>query len=362
MKTSIQTIVIAIILLAIITGCASNNQVIKVGVITPLSGEAASYGQSAKEGLDLAAMEINNQGGVLGKQIELVYEDSQADPKIATSIASRLINVEHVSYIIVADGSGATTAIAPMADQTKTIMIGTLGSTPELKYAGEYFFRTIPSDSAQGYALAEYAESQGLNRVAVLYVNDPYGVGLLDSFGTSFNGTIVASESFASGSLDVRTQLLKIRDENPDGILLVVRNEMPAVMRQIRELGITAEIMASETAKNQALVDAAGSDAEGLVTVYFAEQEGYPEYVRRFEDTNGHLPPQLSEYSYDCIYALASAIKNADSLNNTLVMTAMHAVSFKGASGRVGFDEYGEVLPGKYLLFIVRNGTFEQNV
>src|SRR3989338_23935 len=253
-RTTIFLIVLAFALFLVVTGCkesAKETKNLKIGVIAPLSGEAASYGLAAKEGLDFAVKEINNKGGIQGRSIELIYEDSQLDNKQAASIISKFVNVDKFNIVIVADGSGPTTTVAPVADATKTLIVATLASTPKLTTMGDYVFRTVPSDAYQGVKLAEFVEKKGFKTASIIYVNDAYGVGIKEVFTKKFSGKIVLTDSFENGDTDFRTQLTKIKNENPDVILIVARKELPNLLKQITDLKIRSVLLGSETTKDE---------------------------------------------------------------------------------------------------------------
>jgi branched-chain amino acid transport system substrate-binding protein len=330
---------------------------IKIGVIAPLTGGGAAYGIASKEGLDLAANEINAQGGMFGKKIELHYQDSQADPKQAVGIMNKFIS-EGFDIVIVADGSAATMAVAPLAEQTETLMIATLGSTPKLSDMGEYIFRTVPSDAYQGAELARIADAKGFKTAAILYVNDAYGVGIHDVFENAFSGEVVIAESFQDSDTDFRTQLIKIKAKTPDTIILVARYELPTILKQKEELGVDSILLGSETTKNQELIVASGKSAEGLYSVFFAETEDYANYELKFMNEYGHEPTLFGDYSYDGVYVLKEAVERAKSTDATRVRNEMQKTYFRGATGLVEFDSNGEVTNKPFTLYKVVEGEF----
>ncbi len=362
-----QKKIIAILLTVLIlflTGCdkqmseiSSNDQSsLKIGVIAPLSGDAAAYGLASKEGLDLAVKEINENGGILGKKIELLYEDSEINQQKAVSIMSKFVNVDNLDIVIVADGSGSTMAVAPFADSTQTLMIATLGSTPKLSNQGEYIFRTVPSDSYQGLVMTK--EANKFSNVAILYVNDAYGVGLKDVIEANYNGNIVSTQTFDASESDFRSQLTKIKSKNPEAILIIARQELPNILKQIKELEIKSKLLGSETTKYDDLIKSAGSSAEGFQAVYFAEETDYANYKSKFQTHYNKEPEYFGDYSYDGVYVLKEAIEKANSFDPTEIKNAMMQTKFYGATGIVEFDNNGDVTNKPFSLFEVQNGSF----
>ncbi|MCK4458341.1 MAG: ABC transporter substrate-binding protein [Methanosarcinales archaeon] len=147
-----------VLFLAVIAGaCLQDTQPdeIRIGAILPLTGEAAEYGEDAKLGIDLAVEEINAAGGINGKRIQVVYEDSQATPSQGVSAIQKLTTVDKVPVIIGAMASSVTLAIAPIAEENKVVLLSPASSAPQITEAGDYIFRTEFSDAYGGKAQAE---------------------------------------------------------------------------------------------------------------------------------------------------------------------------------------------------------------
>jgi branched-chain amino acid transport system substrate-binding protein len=272
-----QTIISIIVFLAVVVGVIGlkgqedkdKNGPIKVGVIISLSGDIAVYGQGIKKGIDLAAEEINQKGGISGRPVELIYEDDSSNNNSGVSAINKLIQVDKVSLILGAGISSITSAIAPIAEANKTVMILTTASAPNLSSAGDYIFRVVPSDAYQALAVADFMIEKGLNKkVAGLRVNDDYGLGMNRGIEKKI-GSFLANEYFESSATDYRTQLTKIKNTNPQVLVVSARNEWPAIAKQIKELGITAQIIGPETLKDEKIFKACGINIEGAYTDFF---------------------------------------------------------------------------------------------
>src|SRR5437660_4919013 len=135
------------LLLIIISACHNNSQALRVGCITPLTGEGADYGAATKRGLDLATEKINDVGGVNGKHIEIIYEDDQMKGETATSAIQKLITVDKVPVIIGAFGSSVTLAIAPIAERNKVVLFSASSTADAIKDSGDYVFRNVPPNN-----------------------------------------------------------------------------------------------------------------------------------------------------------------------------------------------------------------------
>ena len=156
-KAKYFLIILSIIFISfLISGCtAPTGEVVKedkieIGVFTILSGEGATYGEAVKKGLEIALDDINRQGGILGKKIELIYEDTHLDSREAVNAMNKFVYVDKLPIVISGEGSGATLAAAPLADQTKTLLMVTIASSPDIKEAGEYVFKET-TDSVRDF-------------------------------------------------------------------------------------------------------------------------------------------------------------------------------------------------------------------
>ena len=337
-----------------------SNAYIKIGVITPLTGDAAIYGEAAKNGIDLAAKKVNDNGGVLGKKIELIYEDTHLDSKTAVAAINKLINIDKVSFVIVAEGSGATLAVTPFADKNKMIMVVPIASVSSIKDAGDFVFRVMPSDGYRGIEMTRLAEEKGYNKIAILYVNDPYGVGIRDSLKKNINRAgkiIVSEESFESSATDFRTQLTKIKAGKPDSIMVAARAEFPIILRESYELGIKAQVIASEML-DKSLLNQAGKSAEGLLAIDFASNTDYVNFKSDYKEKYNSDPTLYSDYSYDSLMVLVEAIKKVGLGNTKKIKDSLYNLIYNGATGIIKFDSDGDVNGKDFVIYQVKNEEF----
>jgi len=360
--------VLAVILIALIFSLqpliglftTQGNQPLVIGVFTPLSGDAAIYGAAIQKGLDLALEEVNGEGGVLDRNVKLVYEDTHLDSTTAMNAVTKFIYVDKIPFVIAAEGSGATLAAAPLADKTKTIFIIPVASTGELRDAGDYVFRVIPSDSYRGKELAKLASEKGYKKSAILYVNDAYGVGIKSLFTETFTvmgGQVNTMESFESGSKDFRAQLSKIKAENPAAIIVAARKEFPAILKQAKELDVNSQIIASEIIESSLLKEA-GDAAEGVLALDFASPTDYVGFEEKYKEKYGEDPALYSDFGYDALRVLAEGIKKANSVDTGKVKTVLYGLTYHGATGVVKFDDFGEVIEKPFVIYQVQNGAF----
>lgn len=328
---------------------AISDRALKVGVMVPLSGDAASYGDAVRRGVGLALRDSGSEN------FQLVYEDSKCEGKDAAASASKLINIDQVDAIIGELCSGATLAAAPIAEQAGVVMISPASTAPTLTDAGDYIFRTVPSDLAQGSFGAQLIHDKGFSKLAVLYGNDDYGVGfegVLQEAFPALGGEIVASEAVERQSTDVRAQLTKIKEAAPDALYIVSNSPdtIAASLKQVSELGLDVTIFGSEGLKSDDIVAAAQGAAEGMYVT--SVSAGSADFTAAFEGEFGEAPGPFAAQAYDAMKAIIDSGADADGLKD-----ALYDLSFEGVSGAIDFDENGDIA-GSYEVFMVKDGAF----
>jgi len=339
---------------------------IKIGVTLALTGNTAVYGTGMKKGFDLAVEEINNAGGINGRKLELIYEDHKSDAKEAVTAINKLINVDKVSVVIDGHTSSCLLAEAPIAERTKTILLGATQTNYKIAEAGDYIFRIIASDAYQGKEVARLINKIGYKKVALLVVNNDYGVGLKEVFIEEFQklgGEIISVEFYEANATDLRTQLTKIKAKEPEAIFMPahVPTTMAAIFKQAKELDIKTQFFTTEGFKDRAVLELTGDSAEGVILTF--PVENLDEYAQNFKaafvNKYGEEPPIYADYAYDAVRIIALVIQNAGTSDSDELKDALYKIKgYRGATGEITFDEKGEVVNKKYEGFVVENGQF----
>lgn len=325
---------------------------VKIGWMGPLTGDAASYGESIKQGVELAHRQIK-------ANVELIFEDSKCEGKDAVTAVNKLINTDQVEAIIGEVCSGATLAAAPVAAPQQVVMISAASTSPKLSEAGEYFFRTVPSDALQGEFGAQLVYNKDFRRLAILYSNEEYGLGfnnVLKEKFTALGGSVVTSEPFERTAVDLRTHLAKIKNTKPDAIYIISNSpdSAAAALKQITELGLEAALFGSEGLKSPDILAAAGEAAEGLILTTVSA--GTSEFFSQHRTAFGAEPGPFAAQGYDAYAALAHAI-GSGAATGPAMMEHVRSLEFNGVSGHIKFDEHGDVA-GNYTVFEVADGQF----
>lgn len=352
----------------IILGCDKKEQEeIKIGAILCLTGPGAIYGEQDKMGMDLGVELINKSGGINGKTVNIIYEDSKTDPSEGVLAAQKLIKTNKVNIIIGALASSVSLAIAPIANKNKVIMISPGSSNPQLSNAGEYIFRIYPSDDYQGKVLANIAiDKMNCNKIAVLYVNNDFGIGLKNKFIEVINkkgGDIIISEAYNPEDIDVRAQITKIQNKKPEALLIASQGrEYLNILRQLKELNVNSKLLAPDSFYNEDIIKQAREAAEGIICTVPSFNLESPDsitqnFVKEFKKKYNKKPSSFSAYGFDAIMLVAEVLEDVPYNNTEKIKDKLYKIKFNGAIGEIKFDKNGDVLK-ELDIYKVEKGNF----
>ena len=358
-------IIVAILILGL--GYWSQNstptEVVKVGVIAPLSGPQAEVGTYIKNGLQLAEEEINNKSQL---KVSLIFEDSQYKPDLAVAAAKKLIDIDKVKYIIIGDGSSQALAVAPLAEQNKVVYIAALSQASQLTQAGDYIFRSQVNvtQEVSFYAPIIY-KIVGNKKIDILGVNNDYGIDYatkFSSFYSDLGGKVGVTEKYNPNDKDSRTQILKVKADKPDAVLIVgVRNQTGSIIRQASDIGLNVKFFGTSPVEGKSFLEVAGSAGEGLLYPYpFDENSQFPvqkKYQEKYLAKFGLKSEQNAANSYDALELISHCLNRVGN-NNEKVKDCMYTIkNFPGATGSLTFDQNGDVSK-PFILKTVKNGQF----
>jgi branched-chain amino acid transport system substrate-binding protein len=353
---SVKRVFLALLIVSLIfsgIGSLYGAETIKVGLITPLTGPIATFGQSVEKGVRMAVDEINAKGGVLGMKIELLVEDNQAKAEESANIARKFIEQDKVVAILGPVISSNTLAAAPIAQQSKVPLLSPTATNPKVTQVGNYIFRACFVDDFQGTVMARFAKTglgKRVSTAAILYEKtSDYSIGLAKYFKETFvklGGKIVAEESFSSGDPDFSAQLTKIKGKNPDVLYVPSYYDTAGlIIKQARELGINVPILGGDGFDSPQLVQLAGK--ENLKDCYFSGHffagSSAPQvktFVANFKKRYNQVPDMLAALGYDAAYMLADAIKRAGKVDRDAIRDALaNTKNLKLVTGTITLDE-----------------------
>jgi len=337
---------------------------IVVGAILPLTGSISNYGQEFKQGIDIAVDEINENGGIFGRNISVDYFNNIGSPYMS-KWAIKYYADEGVPAVIGAVSSTATMAIAPIAEERGIVLISPSATNPALSDYKNYVFRTISSDKYQGRGIGKLLSvlHPELNRVALIYSDDDYGTGLKESvFETypKYGGHFVMVEGFDPMAVVYSTLAEDIRQADPDGIILIGYYEQAVqILDAAEDAGIDAVWFGSEGLINDGLIEEIGDYSEGLTATMQASQihsDAFEErYYQRYgtDVINWPVP-----YGYDTMMILSQAIADAG-YDADEIKDSLKEIRYLGLCGPRHFDESGDIYPA-YDVLTVKNGEWER--
>jgi branched-chain amino acid transport system substrate-binding protein len=347
---------ISIIIVIFIQYGNLEEKVIKIGVLLPLTGDAAFYGESILQAVDFAAEQINESGGINGNKLKVIAEDSKGSPREGVTAFNKLGDAI----------SSVTLAIAPIANKNNIVVLSPLSSAPEITNAGDYIFRNVPSDLLGGKVAAHFAiKNQNWKSLAILFVNNDFGTGLANAFieeASILGGTILAKETYNFGSTDFRAQLTKIKYADPDAIFFVAYQEASTILIQSKELGLKSNFLGTGLVEDPKIIEIAGEAAEG---VFFTQLPYTPDlpfsstknFVKAFKETYNIEPNILAAYGFDSMNILAFALNNSD-LNSKSIKNELYKIKeYEGVTGIISFDMNGDVAQPMGVK-IIKNGEF----
>jgi branched-chain amino acid transport system substrate-binding protein len=318
---------------------------IKVGEYASLTGKEAGFGQTSHHGVILALEEINAAGGVLGKKLELVYEDNQTKSGESATAAKKLISRDKVVALIGEVSSGRSLEAAPIAQQSRVPMIAPAATNPKVTQTGNYIFRVCFIDPFQGTVMAKFAkEDLKAKRVAILSsVSNAYSLGLAKFFKDTFTaggGEIVTEKNFSEGDKDFRAQLTAVKAANVEAVFVPgYYTESALIVRQARDLGIKVPFFGGDGWEDEQLLNIGGDALNGCYySTHFSAEDTAPavvKFVGKYKGRwNGEVPGAFSALGYDAIYVLADAIKRAGTTDGPKLRDALAATkNFSGVTG-----------------------------
>lgn len=339
-----------------------------IGIAGPFS---ESRGSSMLAAARLAVQEINAAGGVDGRRLELIDRDDSASAARAIAVAQELRDDPRVVAVVGHLTSGATIAAADIYNggTSPVVAISPSASNPDLTGMGRYTFRVCATDLVHGAALARFAVQQlGAQRAAVLYQNDAYGRGILGTFTEEYvgqGGTITEADPVLPSVSDLSPFLERIQRDGRAQVLMVAGDRATgvAVLRQARARGITLPLIGGDGLSG---IQSEGAIADGvyITTNYLPDEPGdrNAAFLRAYAAANGgERPDHRGAGAYDAVYLIAQAMRDGGT-RRTQIRDALARINghdrpaYDGVTGRIAFDDKGDV-PGKAVLIgVVRGG------
>lgn len=356
----LTAMVLGTVLAGLAAGCGGGEKkadTIKVGANLEMTGGSASYGISSKNAIELAFKEINEKGGINGKQLELVVADNKSEAAEATNAMQKLVSQDNVVAVIGPNLSSSVIAASAINNSAKVLDIAPMATNPYVTVdqasgkTKDFNYRTCFIDPFQGTVMAKFATAElGVGNAAVLIDNSSdYAKGLAQFFKENFvkeGGAVTAEESYLQKDTDFKATLTKIKATNPDFLYVPgYYQEVGLIVKQARELGMNMPIAGGDgwdSAKMPEIAGAAALNNTYFSSLYSPEDSSdiNKNFVAAYEKAYGQKPDVFAALSYDSALLVAEAIKNAGSTEPAKISEAMAKINgFSGVSGSVTFDD-----------------------
>ena len=333
-------------------GNTQEGDTIKIGLNLELSGPVAGYGTQEKEGVELAVEKINAEGGILGKDVELVVKDNKSDSNEAATAAANLATNDGVVAIIGPATTGASKAAIPNVTKAQVPMITPSGTDDAITVSGdkvqEYVFRSCFQDSFQGVILANYADETLSAKKAVIFGDNSsdYAIGLTKAFESAYDGEIVLRENFTKNDKDFQAQLTKIKNADFDVLYLPgYYEEAGLIIKQAREMGIEQPILGADGFGDEKMIQLAG--AENVSNVFYTghfsalapANNSVQPFIDAFKEKYGKEPSTFNALAYDAMFMVKAAIESQDAADSAAITKGLAELKdFVGVTGNITMD------------------------
>src|ERR1700677_2108489 len=347
---------------------AASGEPVTIGVSGPLTGQNAQYGEQWKKGFDLALEEVNARGGVKGRPLRYVFEDSQADPRQTVAISQKFVGDPKIVVEVGDFSSTASMAASPIYQRAGLVQFGFTTAHQNCTKGVDFIWSNSVSQADEQPRLAKYAADLGFKHLAVLYLNTDWGRQSQKIFSEAAKGDgldVVASEAYQPDEKDFRSTLVRVRDAKPDAIVLISYYADGAlVTRQIRTVGLTTPIVASGSIYSPKFIELGGDAANGVFTESnFFPGDTRPEvtaFVSKFKAKYNEDPDDFNAVAYDTIILLAAVIDKYGP-DRTAIRDGLAQIKDVPSViyGKATFDPQTRRVAGARAVYlVVKNGQF----
>lgn len=359
MKRFLAVVVCLVMLTCVLAGCSSSEDTIKIGVIAPLTGEVAVYGNATNNGIELYVEQLNAAGGIDGKKVELVTYDDKGDATEALNAYNKLVSADEVCAIIGPVTSGPTFGVAEASAADGVPCITATATHPDVTTYGDNFFRSCFEDPFQGGAITSFAYNNLEARTAAIIYNtsDTYSEGLKDSItekAAELGIEIVATEGYSKGDVDFRSQLTNIQSKNPDVLFTPdYYNNVYMICKQAREMGIESTFLGVDG--TDGVLEIEGADVTVFDGMYLAnhystndDSKAVQDFISAYQEAyDGATPVSFSALGYDAAKIMCAAVAKvyedgvelgASAESYAAIVAALKATDLDCVTGHITFD------------------------
>lgn len=362
----IAALVMILVLIASMATLVIGADPIKIGVFGPMTGTMSIGGTRQKEGSQFAADEINATGGLLGRQLQMIYEDTEGVPQNAVNIMNKFLYKDRVTATMGSNNSPEVLAVLDLILRAETPHIVPSGVAYAITHSGNpWVFRVVPTDELFSKALVEYGvKTLNFKRFAVLHDTNDYGQGgknmVVDNLKKNGLDPVLV-EGYNTGTKDFSPQLLKVKEAKADALVIWGNyTEGAQIVRQVKELGLTCKVLVSTGVTIGNFYDLAQDAANGIIGVspgfsVDSKDAHVVEFVKKYEAKMGYKPDLNVVMGYDAVYLFAKAVNDAKSVEKSAIRDALAKVKdLQLISGKVTINANGDG-GTKTLIYVVED-------
>ncbi|HOO28315.1 MAG TPA: ABC transporter substrate-binding protein [Lachnospiraceae bacterium] len=361
----------AAMMATLLTGCgsksASEDTPIYIGTSFPLTGSVAADGMLIMDAIQLAVDQVNEEGGIKGRQVEIVKEDDEASPTSAAAVANKFVENDDILGVISSYNSSCMFAQVDVYAEAGLPSISPVATNPGLTGISDYFYRTAPNDADVGAEGASFCSDLGWKNVALLYENDDYGLGIADEFRSNaeeLGMSIATEQTFVYGeTVDFSTILTAVADSGADGMFIAgLVTESGMICEQKSSYGCAdVGIVGANGLYSPAMLEY-GDAVEGLYVLgefsAEADNELTKKFVSDYSEKYGEEPGNWSALAYDAVMVMMDAMERVDGdLTRESINEALKTTDYEGVSGTYQFVDCN--CTKSEMRFVVKDGKFE---
>lgn len=359
---------VLLITFLLLANVSYSKETVKIGLITPLTGDVKTFGESSKNSFMIAIEEYNKTGKF---NVVPVIADDKNDPTEGTNSALKLITQDGVKAIIGPLTSKVSIPVSEIANSKKIPMITGTATNPKVTVSDgkrkPYVFRACFIDPYQGKVAAQFALKELKAKTsAVLYdVGNDYSKGLAEFFRDNFSkgGTVVAFESYQKDDVDFSALITKIAVKKPDVIFLPdYYNKVALIAKQLREKGVKSTLIGGDGWDSPELIKIAGKAiVGGYFTNHYSPDRKDPiseAFLKKYKEKHNTIPDALGVLAYDAVKIYLNALDQANSSNPDAIVKALNSMkNFKGVTGTISFDKNGDAQKSVVILKMEETGA-----
>lgn len=371
MKKFLALTMVLVMMVMSLTGCSSSeSDVVKIAVVGPLTGDFAEYGTGFKNAVEQYAAECNEDGGVLGKTVEIVSYDDKNSGEEAASIAERIASDDSIVAVVGHFASGVSMSASPTYQEVGIAEISPSASHPDYSSGGDYIFRNNSLISVEVYEILRMAsEVYDAKSVAVLSVKTDWGSAtadiLINDLAKDFpNLEIVAHEEIVDGTVDFSPTVTALNAADPDCIVVCgMYNTVGPFASQYKDVDPDVHLLGFSNSYSEQLIELAKEDAEGIMLpanfFHMSTDENVSAFVERYESSYGSIPNSLTAQAYDSTGMIIQAIEEAGSADRAAIKEQLYKIEYSGVTGDTAFDDGGDALKS-FNWLVIEDGQFVQ--